>query len=173
MGPNAVEPNASAATAPEISAARTDFDVADYLDELRNAATRPLCTGFFLPDGRRAVLDAAAPEERRPVVARVLERVPERLADHTDAGTWRVAVRAPWSPADAARVLVPRGRYADLAPGGYALLAEPRPDGAPPDAPAPAPIPMDRAHPGTTALLRCTDAKAAAHLAPGVFLRRA
>ena len=51
-----------------------EFKAEKYLSELVNAATRPLTTGFFDPDQRRAIAMPPEEGEKRPVLARILEQ---------------------------------------------------------------------------------------------------
>jgi putative protease len=131
------------------TAARGELrSLADYrraLDELSNAATRPLATGFFLPN--RTVL-AGPPARKRPVVARVLERLGE------DA--WLVQAKARWDALEGVDILVPGLARPRLECGTYGLEGE---DGHG----------LTLAHPGGRAVLRGDFPE----LAPGLFLRRA
>jgi putative protease len=117
-----------------------------YLDELRNAATRTLGSGFFLPGGRRLTWQPQ-PEARR---RHLLAMVQEQCAD--DA--WRVAVRAPWNPSLPMAVLRPGLERPVVVPADYGLEDA---DGNT----------LSQAHPGTHAVLRCGHRA----LAPGLFLR--
>ncbi|MGE4298308.1 MAG: peptidase U32 family protein [Desulfovibrionaceae bacterium] len=133
-------------TALDDLAAKT-FRPADYVWELRNAATRRLSTGFFLPHGRRCHVDPLPDAEKTPLVAFVRER----LAD--DA--WRVAVRGRWDAGQAVCVMQPGLRRPVLAPGGYAL------ENADGDR-------LALAHPGVEAILRTPHPA----LRPGLFIRK-
>ena len=124
---------------------RTREDYRRALDELSNAATRPLATGFFLP-GRKVL--AGPPQRKRPVLARVLERLGE------DA--WLVQAKARWDAREALDLLVPGLKRPRLDGGSYGLEGE---DGHG----------LTLAHPGTRAILRGDFPE----LAPGLFLRRA
>lgn len=124
---------------------RSRADYGRALDELSNAATRPLATGFFLP-GRKVL--AGPPERKRPVLARVLTRLGE------DA--WLVQAKARWDAREAVDLLVPGLKRPRLAADGYSLEGE---DGHG----------LTLAHPGTRAILRGDFPD----LAPGLFLRRA
>ena len=75
------------------------FRIGLYLEELANASTRRLATGFFLPGGRRFVADPPDPAERRPILAKVLERVQD--------GCWRIAVKSRWRAGEDVRILAP------------------------------------------------------------------
>lgn len=82
-----------------------------YMDELRNTASRPLTTGFFLPGGRQAAW--GVPHHRRPVLARVLRRL--------DEDAWEVAVRARWDAGAPFAVMRPGLRRPEVHPGEFAL----------------------------------------------------
>ncbi len=66
-----------------------DFKAEKYLSELVNAATRPLTTGFFDPDRRGAIAMPPEKGEKRPVLARVLEKV--------DEGKWLIQTKSRWN----------------------------------------------------------------------------
>ncbi|MFV0423550.1 peptidase U32 family protein [Oleidesulfovibrio sp.] len=119
-----------------------------YMAELRNTATRPLSSGFFLPSGRRKTWPAATKEERLPLVARI-------IGQHND-DAWEVAVLAPWHASTSVHILAPGLNRPELAQTGYGVenhkgeLAQ-------------------TVHPGTKAVLRCGHKD----LAAGLFLRAA
>lgn len=115
------------------------------LAELANAATRPLSTGFFLPN--RRVL-AHQPRRKRPVVARVLEPL--------GPGAWRIQAKARFNALEPVELLLPGLNRPVLAPGRYGLEGR---DGHA----------LTVAHPGADLILR-TDHPG---LAPGFFLREA
>ena len=57
-------------------AVQTSFDVAPFMYELMNTATRPLGSGFFLPEERRVFSEeavAARPFVPQPLVAKIGE----------------------------------------------------------------------------------------------------
>jgi len=81
-----------------------------YLDELRNTASRPLGTGFFLP-GRKVLYGMA--KDPLPILARVLR---QRADD-----AWEVAVRHRWDADQPVTVLKPGSNRPQIAPGDYAL----------------------------------------------------
>ncbi|MBQ8744647.1 MAG: U32 family peptidase, partial [Mailhella sp.] len=73
------------------------FDADTFVAELFQTASRPLCSGFYLPE--RFVEDNQQTMQSRPVVARIAER--------TDNGGWKVQVRSPWEADRDASVLLP------------------------------------------------------------------
>ncbi|WP_446425617.1 peptidase U32 family protein [Mailhella sp.] len=81
------------------------------LHELLHASSRPLCSGFYLPE--RHVEPVPQDHRVRPVVARVLHR-------HENGG-WEVQVRSPWDDSADASVLLPGMRRPSLRAGGYTL----------------------------------------------------
>ncbi len=72
------------------------YSLDDLIKELASVATRPLSTGFFMPDRR---IEAEVAKKNKKIVARVLEKVKE------DA--WLLDVRAQWKEEKDAQVLVP------------------------------------------------------------------
>ena len=87
------------------------FEPERFLDELFHTASRPLCTGFYLPE--RQVEAVPADFRARPVVARVL--------GPAENGGWRVQVRSPWESTQDASVLLPGMRRPLLKTGSYVL----------------------------------------------------
>ena len=87
------------------------FEPERFLDELFHTASRPLCSGFYLPE--REVEAVPADFRARPVVARVL--------GPAENGGWRVQVRSPWESTQDASVLLPGMRRPLLKAGGYVL----------------------------------------------------
>ncbi len=87
------------------------LDADAFVQELFHTASRPLCSGFYLPE--RQV--EAMPEDHcvRPVVARVLGR--------TENGGWRVQVRSPWEADQDASLLLPGMKRPLLKSGDYVL----------------------------------------------------
>ncbi len=124
-----------------------------FLEELSNSATRPLSTGFFLP--QRKIL-ARPPQRKRPVLGRVLRA----LGD----GAWQVQVKATWQALSSVDILVPGLRRPRLIPGQYGLEGT---DGHA----------LTVAHPGAVIVLRGPSSDlgpdVAPGLAPGLFLRQA
>ena len=87
------------------------FEPERFLDELFHTASRPLCSGFYLPE--REVEAVPADFRARPVVARVL--------GPAENGGWRVQVRSPWESTQDASVLLPGMRRPLLKAGSYAF----------------------------------------------------
>jgi putative protease len=76
-----------------------EFKAEKYLSEQVNAASRPLTTGFFDPLQRAPLALPPDAEERRPVLARILED----LGD----GRWRIEVKARWVTTRDVEILAP------------------------------------------------------------------
>ena len=87
------------------------FEPERFLDELFHTASRPLCSGFYLPE--REVEAVPADFRARPVVARVL--------GPAENGGWRVQVRSPWESTQDASVLLPGKKRPLLKAGSYVL----------------------------------------------------
>ena len=87
------------------------FEPERFLDELFHTASRPLCSGFYLPE--REVEAVPADFRARPVVARVL--------GPAENGGWRVQVRSPWESTQDASVLLPGMKRPLLKAGSYVL----------------------------------------------------
>ena len=83
----------------------------ELVHELFHTASRPLCSGFYLPE--REV--QAVPEgfRARPVVARVL--------GPAESGGWKVQVRSPWESTQEASLLLPGMKRPLLKAGSYTL----------------------------------------------------
>ena len=95
-----------------LSHSAPDEHEADALvHELFHTASRPLCSGFYLPE--REV--QAVPEDfkARPVVARVLGPAAN--------GGWSVQVRSPWESSQDASLLLPGMKRPLLKAGAYTL----------------------------------------------------
>ncbi|SOB59267.1 Peptidase U32 [Pseudodesulfovibrio profundus] len=76
-----------------------EFKPEKYLSEVVNAASRPLTTGFFDPERRGAIAMPPDPGEKRPVLARILEK--------TGDGRWRVQTKSRWNMSDDIELLIP------------------------------------------------------------------
>jgi putative protease len=122
------------------------FRPALYMRELCNTATRPLSSGFFLPRGRRRTWQAASSGHRLPLVARTGRRL--------SAGSWEMAVLAPWQCDRPVEILVP-GLKRPLLQPQHCRVENHRGETA------------RQVHPGTSAILHCDHPD----LAPGLFLR--
>ena len=116
----------------------------DFVTELFHTASRPLCSGFFLPE--RHV--EAIPEDfrPRPVVA--------RIGEPSGNGGWQVQVRSPWSANSDATLLLPGMCRPVLHAGSYTLENH-RGEKA------------ERLNPGTIGVLYCEED----HLRPGLYIR--
>ena len=66
---------------------KKEFDLDIYLQELRNTSTRPLGSGFFLPQ-RKIFASPLAKNEKKIILAQVEEQI--------DAHKWRVRVKEKW-----------------------------------------------------------------------------
>jgi len=117
------------------------------LAELAESAGRPLSTGFFLPEGRRRVLE---PTKRRlkPVVGRIEAQLTEDC--------WLIAVKHRWSGGRPLELLLPGLQRPLLRGEDYRLEDE-------------AGQPLETVHSGQTVRLR----SACEALQPGCFLRLA
>ncbi len=72
----------------------------DLIHELATVATRPLSTGFFLPERRiEAYPEKPAPDMAKKIVGRVVEEVKK--------GSWLIDVRSTWYNDKEIQVLVP------------------------------------------------------------------
>ncbi len=108
-----------------------NFDCQAGMAELAKTTTRPLGSGFFLPEKKIFV----GPDTKRPqIVARILEPA--------GRGMWRVSVKSPWSAQSELEVLLPGLRRPGLRPGDYGLENS-RGER------------LEHVHPGTDVFLRC------------------
>lgn len=119
------------------------------LDELFSSATRPLGTGFFLPD-RQRLWQPCSPQTKRPVVARL-------LGQHA-SGAWEIAVRGSLERHMALEFLLPGLKRPVLPSGSYRLSL---PSGAF----------VSRLHSGQQALLHVEGDVQEINLQPGLFFR--
>ena len=87
------------------------FDADHFIHELFHTASRPLSSGFYLPE--REVQEVPADFQPRPVVARVL--------GPSENGGWRVQVRSPWEITQDASILLPGMKRPLLKSGNYTL----------------------------------------------------
>lgn len=115
-----------------------------YVQELLQTASRPLSSGFFLPE--RYVEPIAQGFRPRPVVARIESRLSE--------GSWALQVRSPWEASSDASILLP-GMKRPLLPAGSYALENHRGER------------VDRLNPGTKGVLHCDTE----HLQAGVYIR--
>lgn len=116
----------------------------DLVSELFHTASRPLCSGFFLPERRVE----QRPEDfvTRPVVARVVGA--------TENGGWRIQVRSPWESDKNAVILLPGMERPVLESGRYALENHRGEK-------------TDRLNPGMEGVLYCDEA----NLRSGLYIR--
>lgn len=119
-----------------------------YLGDLVNAASRPLTTGFFDPDRAAPIALPPEPEEKRPVLARILGQ--------NDDGSWQVQVKSRWEANRAVEVLVPGLIRPRLGTEDYGLENE---DG----------VALEVAHPGMRCRLYCDHPE----IGKGLFIRAA
>ncbi len=115
-----------------------------YMQELALAATRPTGTGFFLPGGRRTLWPQLPPEERRPLLARILSSA--------GPGAWRILVMSRWIAGRQVRILAPGLERPLLKDYGLEKATGEK---------------LSEAHSGVECVLRCDGS----HLAESVFLR--
>lgn len=126
---------------------RGEFKPEKYLSELVNAASRPLTTGFFDPDRRGAIALPPDETEKRPVLARILER----LGD----GTWLIQTKARWETERDVELLIPGMHRPRISPEDYGVENEDR-------------IGLTVSHPGQKARFICDHPE----IRPGLFIRR-
>ena len=82
-----------------------------FVEELFHTASRPLCSGFFLPE--RRIEKKPEGFEARPVAARIVEPAPH--------GGWHIQVRSPWNSNSNAVILLPGMKRPALTAGSYTL----------------------------------------------------
>lgn len=114
--------------------------------ELRNVATRPLSTGFIRKNNPSRVAMPPSKEERRPVVARIVEQ--------KDDDTWLVSVKSRWEDSRMVTIIAPEMYRPELVSGSYSFE---KMNGER----------VDTVHSGTEALLRCSSPD----LKKGYFIR--
>lgn len=124
-----------------------EFQAEKYLSELVNAATRPLTTGFFDPDRRGAIAMPPDPGEKRPVLARVLEKV-------TD-GKWKIQTKSRWDTRQDMELLIPGLIRPRLSQEDYGVENDQG-------------VGLDLSHPGQKGLLICDHPE----IKPGMFIRQ-
>jgi putative protease len=84
-----------------------------YWHELSLSASRPLCTGFFLPGRRKRLFTPAQNHFQAPVLAKITHAAGE--------SAWRVSVRHRWKTDQAVQILVPGLRRPGISPASYTL----------------------------------------------------
>lgn len=122
------------------------FKADEHLGELLNTASRPLTSGFFLPEGKRVTYPAA--EVQHPIVGRILAQ--------TGDESWQVAVRTRFDCSKPLCILVPGLERPVMASTEYSFE---NPQGER----------RDTIHSGTTLTLRASHPA----LSEGLFLREA
>ncbi|WP_051249586.1 peptidase U32 family protein [Maridesulfovibrio zosterae] len=115
--------------------------------ELTNTATRPLTTAFFKGSGPSVIAQPPSAEERKPVVARILER--------KGIDSWLVSVKSRWEDDSNVEIILPGLKRPVLEHGAYSFEA---PNGEY----------RDTVHSGTQAVLRSENPD----LARGLFIRK-
>ncbi len=95
--------------------ARNEFKPEVYLRELAFLASRPLSSGFFMPDGRREILAEPLPENDPA------GKIVAQVSGPAENGGLALAVRGVWDASRPAQILLPGLRYIDLAPGTYSF----------------------------------------------------
>ena len=83
---------------------------ASFVQELFHTASRPLCSGFYLPE--RELLPLPQDFRARPVVARVVGPAGDG---------WKIQVRSPWESSQDASILLPGMNRPLLRSGEYVL----------------------------------------------------
>lgn len=126
----------------------SDLNFSSSVDRLVNelffTASRPLCSGFFLPE--RKVEAQPSDFRPHPVVARVMAPVMN--------GGWKIQVRSPWNAEDDAVVLLPGMERPSLRAGTYVLEDHKGQK-------------TDRLNPGMEGILYCEQDI----LRPGIYIR--
>lgn len=128
------------------------FDFAPYMWDLFSTASRPLGTGFFLPNKRRNFNEELKPTSTgNSLVAKLLEQV--------DDSTWVVDVRGKWEKEASVEVMLPGMKRPKIHPASMESMRGEK---------------VDAIHSGTKAriCLNATDAEIIAKEAvPGIFIR--
>lgn len=123
------------------------FKPEKYLSELVNAATRPLTTGFFDPDRRGVIAQPPEAGEKRPVLARVLEKL--------DDGKWFIQTKSRWVTSGDVELMIPGLHRPRISPEDYGVEND---LGAG----------VDVSHPGQKGILICDHPD----IVPGMFVRQ-
>jgi putative protease len=110
------------------------FRPKEYLRELEKNCSRPLATGFFLPQKRKTVLSPPTKEKTRPVLAKII--------DQETPTSWQVSIRHQWSAQRGFHIIVPGLHRPFVRPHEYCLENNHG-------------IKQSVVHPGQTARLRC------------------
>ncbi|CCO22953.1 peptidase U32 family protein [Maridesulfovibrio hydrothermalis] len=118
------------------------------MSELINTATRPLSTAFFKKSGPSTIAQPPAEQQRKPVVARIMEK--------TSSDGWLLSVKSRWENDRNAEIIVPGLQRPVLPAGTYSFEA---PNGEV----------RDTVHSGTQAILRTDHPE----IKTGLFIRKA
>ncbi|QGY39840.1 U32 family peptidase [Pseudodesulfovibrio cashew] len=124
-----------------------EFKPEKYLSELVNAASRPLTTGFFDPDRRGAIALPPDEGEKRPVLARVLEKAGD--------GRWLVQAKSRWETDRDMELLLPGLVRPRISPEDYGVENDLGQG-------------LDILHPGQKGVLICDHPE----IGPGLFIRK-
>lgn len=124
-----------------------EFKSEKYLSELVNAASRPLTTGFFDPDRRGAIAMPPDKGEKRPVLARVLEK--------TGDGKWLIQTKSRWTTSDDMELLIPGLIRPRISPEDFGVENDLGQG-------------LEVSHPGQQAQLICDHPE----IKPGMFIRK-
>lgn len=94
---------------------RNEFKPETYLRELAFLTSRPLSSGFFLPEGRREILAQPLPENDPS------GKIVAQISGPGENGGLALNVRGVWDASRPAQILLPGLRFIDLDPGAYSL----------------------------------------------------
>lgn len=130
-----------------VAASTGRFHPEIHLAELVNAASRPLTTGFFDPLNRGVIAQPPDPDEKRPVLARLITPIA--------AGRWLIQTKARWDTTGPVEALVPGLVRPRISAEDYGLEDE-RGNG------------LEISHPGQRGVLICDHPE----LKAGMFLRK-
>ncbi|QJB55681.1 U32 family peptidase [Pseudodesulfovibrio sp. zrk46] len=122
------------------------FKPEKYLSELVNAATRPLTTGFFDPSRTGAIAMPPGEGEKRPVLARVLEKL--------DDGKWFIQTKSRWTTSNDMELMIPGMHRPRLSSEDYGVENDLGQG-------------LEVSHPGQKATLICDHPD----IKPGMFIR--
>ncbi|MGL4722233.1 MAG: peptidase U32 family protein [Desulfovibrionaceae bacterium] len=86
--------------------AKGTFTLQNYLTMLSSHASRPLSSGFFLPNNVRKTFTPLHPEKTKTIVARVEEQL--------SPSTYKISVRQPWDTSQTTEALYPRQKMLPL-----------------------------------------------------------
>lgn len=126
---------------------KSEFKAEKYLSELVNAASRPMTTGFFDPDRRGAIAMPPGEDEKRPVLARVLEA--------KGNGRWLIQTKARWDARQDMELLIPGLHRPRISPEDFGVETD-------------AGQGLEVTHPGQKATFICDHPE----IQPGMFIRK-